>query len=302
MSTKNWLKFLGLSLVWGTSFFWIKIGLQEVGPITLVFFRVGFATLGLILFTLFTRKNFPLKMWWLYLFLAFFNVALPFILISWSEKHITSGLASIMNSTQPLATALFAAIFIKEERLTLQRIIGLLVGFGGVLVLMSNRIDGGLSAQAIGILTMAVAVLCYGGSAVFARLHNSEVTPTNQALGQMSFAMIFIIPAMLTMEAPFTLPTLPISYVAFAWLGLLGSFVASIIWYSLMNEIGPSRVSMTTYLLPLIGVTLGAVVLHEEVDWRLLMGGFLIIIGIIIVNHKKSIVKLPSKAEMQDEG
>ncbi len=241
-------------------------------------------------------------MWWLYLFLGFFNVALPFILISWSEKHITSGLASIMNSTQPLATALFAAIFIKEERLTLQRIMGLLVGFGGVLVLMSNRIDGGLSAQAIGILTMAVAVLCYGGSAVFARLHNSEVTPTNQALGQMSFAMVFIIPAMLTLEAPFTLPTLPISYVAFAWLGLLGSFVASIIWYSLMNDIGPSRVSMTTYLLPLIGVTLGAVVLHEEVDWRLLVGGFLIIIGIIIVNRKKQIVKLPSTAELQEEG
>lgn len=302
MSTKNWLKFFGLSLVWGTSFFWIKIGLQEVGPVTLVFFRVGFATLGLILFTLFTRNRFPLKMWWLYLFLGFFNVALPFILISWSEKHITSGLASIMNSTQPLATALFAAIFIKEERLTLQRIMGLLVGFGGVLVLMSNRIDGGLSTQAIGILTMVVAVLCYGGSAVFARLHNSEVTPTNQALGQMSFAMIFIIPAMLTLEAPFTLPTLPISYVAFAWLGLLGSFVASIIWYSLMNDIGPSRVSMTTYLLPLIGVTLGAVVLHEEVDWRLLVGGFLIIIGIIIVNRKKQIVKLPSTAELQEEG
>ena len=71
-----------------------------------------------------------MKFWWLYLFLGFFNVALPFILITWSETHISSGMASVMNSTQPLATAIFAAIFIREERLTPQRIIGLVVGFG----------------------------------------------------------------------------------------------------------------------------------------------------------------------------
>ena len=138
MSLKNWFKFFSLSLVWGTSFFWIKIGLQEVDPITLVFFRVSFATLGLVIFFLITRKKYPMTFWWLYLFLGFFNVALPFILITWSETHITSGMASVMNSTQPLATALFAAIFINEERLTPQRILGLVVGFGGVLILMSD--------------------------------------------------------------------------------------------------------------------------------------------------------------------
>ena len=302
MSIKNWFKFFVLSLVWGTSFFWIKIGLQEVEPITLVFFRVLFAALGLVLFFLLTRKKFKLKFWWLYLFLGFFNVAVPFILISWSETRITSGLASVLNSTQPLATALIAAIFIQEERLTLQRIIGLIVGFGGVLVLMSNNLNGGFSNQGIGILAMIAAVLGYGSSAVFARLHNREVTPENQALGQMSFGLLFLTPAMLTLETPFTLPTLPISYLAFAWLGLLGSFWASITWYSLMNEIGPSRVSMTTYLLPVIGVSLGVVVLHEQVDWRLFAGSALIVLGIIIVNRKMAQVNVPSVANPEKEG
>jgi len=302
LSLKNWFKFFGLSLIWGTSFFWIKIGLQEVDPITLVFFRVFFATLGLIIFFLLTRKKYPLKFWWLYLFLAFFNVALPFILITWSETHISSGMASVLNSTQPLATALFAAIFIKEERLTKQRILGLLVGFGGVLMLMSDRLSGGLNGQLLGILAMAVAVLSYGGSSVFARLNNKGVSPESLALGQMSFGLLFIIPTMLVVESPFIMPKLPLSFLAFAWLGLLGSFLAGILWYKLLNDIGPSRVSMTTYLLPLIGISLGAVVLDEKIGWRLLAGGLLVILGIIIVNRKKVSAGSLSTAASQEKG
>jgi len=302
LSLKNWFKFFGLSLIWGTSFFWIKIGLQEVDPITLVFFRVFFATLGLIIFFLLTRKKYPLKFWWLYLFLAFFNVALPFILITWSETHISSGMASVLNSTQPLATALFAAIFIKEERLTKQRILGLLVGFGGVLMLMSDRLRGGLNGQLLGILAMAVAVLSYGGSSVFARLNNKGVSPESLALGQMSFGLLFIIPTMLVVESPFIMPKLPLSFLAFAWLGLLGSFLAGILWYKLLNDIGPSRVSMTTYLLPLIGISLGAVVLDEKIGWRLLAGGLLVILGIIIVNRKKVSAGSLSTAASQEKG
>ena len=302
MSLKNWFKFFSLSLIWGTSFFWIKIGLEEVAPITLVFYRVFFATLGLVILFLITRKKYPMKFWWLYLFLGFFNVAFPFILITWSETHISSGMASVMNSTQSLATALIAAIFIKEERLTPQRILGLVIGFGGVIMLMSDRLSGGLNGQLLGILAMALAVLSYGGSSVFARLKNKGVSPESQALGQMAFGLIFLVPAMLTFEAPFVLPKLPISYISFAWLGLLGSFVAAIIWYQLLDEIGPSRVSMTTYLLPLIGISLGAIVLDEKIGWRLLAGGVLIILGIIIVNRKKTVTGSLTAATSQEKG
>ena len=288
MSAKSWIKFIALGLVWGSSFFWIKIGLQEVGPITVVFFRVFFALLGLSAFYLLTRRGFPLrKAWRLYLFLGIFNVALPFFLVSWSEKHITSGLASILNSMQPLTTSLIAAIFIKEEKLTPQRIAGLLLGFGGVLVLMSNKLGGGVTNEAIGILAMVIAVFGYGSSGVFARIHNEGVKPEDQALGQFLLGIFFIIPAMLTFESPFTLPVRPVSYLAFAWLGLLGSFFAAITWYSLLDEIGPSRVSMTTYMFPLVGVGLGALILHETVDWRVIAGGLMILGAIIIVNQNK---------------
>lgn len=285
MSVKNWIKFFSLSIIWGTSFFWIKIGLQETGPATVVFFRVFFATIGLGVYFWLGRKDFNRGFWWLFLFLGFFNVAFPFLLITWSEEHISSGMASILNATQPLATALIATIFIKEERMTWQRALGLLIGFCGVLVLMSNRLEGGLSGHFLGIVAMIVAVFGYASSAVFAKLKNKGVNPESQALGQMSFALLFVTPAMFVIDAPFTLPRLPLTYLAMAWLGLLGSCLASIIWYQLLQGIGPSKVSMTTYLLPLIGIALGVLVLNESMNWRMIAGGILIILGIIIVNH-----------------
>jgi drug/metabolite transporter (DMT)-like permease len=289
LSIKNWLKFLSLGPIWGSTFFWIKIGLQEVGPFSVVFYRIFFASIGLVLFFVFTRRKFLLKYWWLYLFLGVFNIVLPFILVSWSETHISSGLASILNSLQPIITALIASLFIREERFTLQRVIGLILGFGGVMILMSNRFTPGSTNQILGILAMIAAIACYGASSVFARVKNSHVKPEDQSLGQTLFGMVLIIPWLLSMESPFTIPVKPLSYLAFAFLGLLGSFYASITWYSLLNEIGPSRVSMITYSFPLVGVALGAIVLHETVDWRLLFGGLLILVGIIIVNSRVKI-------------
>ncbi len=289
MSVKNWLKFLALGLIWGSSFFWIKIGLQEVGHFTVVFFRVFFAAVGLVLFFILTRRHLPRKYWWVFLVLGFFNVMLPFALVTWSETRITSGMASILNSTQPLATMVIAAIFIKEESITKRRILGLVLGITGILILMSNKLGGGAVNQAIGIIAMVVAVLCYGSSAVFARLNNSGLRPEDQALGQMLFGLLMITPLMLTFESPFILPVRPITYFAFAFLGLLGSFFAGITWYGLINEIGPSRASMVMYMAPFVGVILGALVLHEKVDWRLVAGGGLILAAIIIVNTSKQL-------------
>lgn len=286
MSLKNWLKFIALGIVWGSSFFWIKIGLQEVGPFTVVFFRVFFALLGMSMMYLIKRRSPSPKPWRLYLFLGVFNVALPFVLVSWSEKYITSGLASILNSLQPLTTSLIAALFIAEEKLTLRRIAGLILAFGGVLVLMSDKLNKEAISQTYGIIAMLIAVFCYGASGVFARLNNEGVKPEDQAFGQFAFGFLFIIPSMLIVESPFTLPVRPISYLAFAWLGLLGSFFTSYTWYSLLNEIGPSRVSMTTYLFPLVGVLLGSFLLREAVDWRVIVGGLMILLGIVIVNKK----------------
>lgn len=299
MSVKNWFRFIALGLIWGSTFFWVKIGLQEVGPFGVVFFRLLIAAIALAAFFILGRKKFPLKYWWLYLFLGFFNIAFPLVLVSWSEKHISSGMASIINSTQPLITTLLASLFIQEERLNTRRVIGLILGFSGVFLLMSKRIDGDATNQTLGIIAVVIAVFSYGVSSVFSRLKSAGVKPEDQALGQMLFGLVFVVPMMLTVESPFTLPVQPVTYLAFFFLGLLASFYASITWYTLLNEIGPSRLSMTTYMFPLVGVSMGAILLHETVDWRILAGGIMILGGIVVANSKKRLTQdlMPAKNE-----
>ena len=287
MSAKNWFKFILLGTIWGSSFLWIKIALQEVGPLTLVTFRVGFATLGLLAVALARRSKIHKKEVWILAFLGFFNVAVPFALISWSETHISSGMAAILNSTVPLFTILIAPFFLKEERLNRRRILGLLLGFGGVIVLMSNQLDAGDALKEVGVITMLVAACFYAVSGIFARKMATGLSPEAQSLGQMGTAFLFILPAAFTLEAPFHIPTLPISYVALAWLGLLGSCVATLLWFSLIFSVGPTRTSMTTYIFPLMGVLLGMIFLREHVDWRLAVGGVLIILAVVLVNTQK---------------
>ncbi|MHC1740361.1 MAG: DMT family transporter [Anaerolineaceae bacterium] len=288
MSAKSWFKFILLGCIWGSSFLWIKIALQEVGPLTLVTFRTGFAALGLIVVALVMKPKMRRSDVWILAVLGLFNVAIPFALISWSETHISSGMASILNSTVPLFTILIAPLFLQEERLTFQRIFGLLMGFAGVIVLMSNKVDLEDSFEKVGVVTMLVAACFYAGSGIFARKMNRGMKPAAQSLGQMGSAFLFITPFALTFEAPFHFPTLPISYVGLIWLGLLGSCVATLLWFSLLNTIGPTRTSMTTYIFPLVGVLLGMIFLGEHVDWHLIVGGVLIILAVFIVNTQKN--------------
>lgn len=266
---------------------WFKLALREVNPFMLVFFRVLFASIGLGVYFFFIRRKLELRWWWVYAFIGFFNVSFPFVLISWAETHITSGLASILNSTVPIFTMVIASIFYKDDKFTFPRGIALIVGFMGVFILGYTKLEGSSEYQTLGILAMLVAACSYGASAVFARRVDQYVSPEDHSIGQMLTALVFITPAMIITNSPVTLPVLPITWIALAWLGLIVSCVAALHWYRLIYEIGPSRASMITYMFPLVGVMLGIIFLDEKVTWQVLVGGLLVLAGIYIVNSKR---------------
>lgn len=285
MSIREWFKFILLGLIWGSSFLWIKIGVQELGPFTLVTLRVFFATLGLWVVARVHRTTPP----WQQVLPAFFvlgvlNMALPFVLISWSEQYISSGMAAILNSTVPLFTLLIAPLFLPDDPWTLPKGLGLLVGFLGVVVLMANQVQGDLTRPKIGQLTMLLAAISYAAAAVYARRKVRGLTPDVQSLGQSLMATLVMLPLAFSLEAPFTLPQQPLTWIAVLWLGLMGSCVATLLYYSLLQSIGPTRTTLVTYIFPLVGVILGALFLHERPDWHLLVGGALIISGVAVVN------------------
>jgi drug/metabolite transporter (DMT)-like permease len=156
----------------------------------------------------------------------------------------------------------------------------------------------------LGIITMLIAAVSYAASGVFARKGLKGIPAESQSIGQMGMAFFFMIPATMIAEPPLHFPVLPLTYVALIWLGLLGSCVTLLLWFSLINSVGPTKTSMTTYIFPLMGVVLGMVFLNEKPDWRLLVGGALVILAVAIVNSRsrkeKQILKAVSTDEVED--
>ncbi len=289
MQPKDWMLFGLLALIWGSSFLWIKIAVQEVGPFTLVAYRLLFGAVGLFVIVAVKRPPLPRERptWLTLLVLGFSNTAVPFVLISWGETHIDSGVASILNGTVPLFTLLIAHFLLHDERMTWTRFAGLLAGFGGVVALMSRDVGPtGFEQDIVGQLAVLGAAVCYAGSSVFARRNLGNVAPMFQALTIVLVADVALWASVPVVESPVVIPTEPLTWLALLWLGLLGSCVAYLIYFGLIQRAGPTRTVMVTYVMPIVGVLLGVTFLNEPLDWKLGLGTVLVASGVWAVNRR----------------
>ena len=287
MKLKEWGAFAALGLIWGTSFLWIKIAVQEIGPFMLVALRLLFGLLGLVVVMLARRQPLPRdrRTWLAFLFMGIFNTAVPFTLISWGETRIDSGLASILNGTVPLFTIVIAHFWLHDDKITLGRIGGLVVGFIGVVVLVSRDIGPqGLHGNVFGQLAVIVASISYATAITFSRRYLRGIQPVLQAFSTLVIADLVLWLAVPVAEQPLVWPSLPLTWLAIAWLGLLGSCTAYLLFFWLINAWGPTRASLVTYVFPVIGLVLGVLFLGETPDWRLIVGSVLIVGGILVVN------------------
>ena len=298
MKTKDLLAFLALSLAWGSSFFWIKIAVQEVGPFMLVALRVLFGILGLGVILLFNRpKGMPdRRTWQTLLILGITNTALPFVLISWAEQQLDSAVAAILNSSMPLFTLVIAHFTLSDDKMTLQKTIGIVVGFLGVVVLMFRDLGGDVRLNLLAQGAMIAAVLCYAGSTVFARRNTQDISPVVRALIPLLSADAFIWAGALLVESPLRFPALSLTWSALLWLGIIGSCIAYLLYYYLLHSVGPTRISMVTYMFPVVGVILGVLLLNERLDLSLILGAALVLSSLLIVNRKPAAIKQPAPA------
>jgi len=290
MNAVEWGLFLGLSLLWGSSFMWIKIAVGDVGPLALVGWRVLFGALGLAVILAARRQQFPRdgRTWRNLILLGLINTAVPFALIAYGEQTVDSAVASVLNSTVPLFTLIIAHFALADERMTGQRVLGLAVGFVGVLLLISRDLGSeGWSGSLIGQFAILAGAVSYGTGSVFARRTMRSVDPYLQAFVPLVAATVAIWGFALPLEAGRLLPTAPLSWLALIWLGLLNSCLAYLIYYHLLHRVGPTRTALTTYLIALIGVALGVLFLGEPLGWRLLAGAGLVVVGIAIVNQRR---------------
>lgn len=300
MKPREWVVFFALGLIWGSSFLWIKIAVQEVDPFTLVSWRLLFGTLGMVAVIALRRPPFPRgwRSWAALAVLGIINTALPFVLISWGEKSIDSAVAAVLNSTVPLFTLVIAHLFLHDEPITARKAVGLLIGFAGVLVLMARDLEiGSLRVGVLGQAAVLLAAVSYASASVFARRTMREVSPLVQAFVPMAFADAVVWSIATQVGEPGRLPALPITWVALLWLGLLGSCVAYLLYYHLLHSVGATRAVMVTYVFPVVGVGLGVLFLNELTDWHLLAGAVLVIASIAVVNWKPKVALAPAPAD-----
>jgi drug/metabolite transporter (DMT)-like permease len=288
MKFKHWIVFIFLGLIWSTSFLWIKIGVQEIGPMALVAFRVLFGAITVIVIALYQKAQWPRdgRTWRNFAILGPTSLAIPLFLISWGEQTIDSAIASILNATVPLFTIAIAHFWLSDDKITLQRALGLLVGFGGVVVLLSTDLSASAHSSVTGQGAVILAAIFYAWSAVFARRATQHVAGLARGAAPLITATIFMWPIAPFVEKPFQIPTLPLTWVAVLWLGILGSGLAALMYYYLIHEIGPTRATLVTYLSPIGGVIFGVIFLNEPLSWQLLAGTFLILGSLVVVNWK----------------
>jgi len=191
-----YLAFVGLSLIWGGSFLAIKLTVQDMSPTALLLFRSVFGVLGLVAILLFLRKPFFGAGWrgrlWGFAIMAITNAVIPWVAIGWGEERISSGLASILNSTTTLWTAVLIYWVMPSERPSLVNYIGVLVGFGGVLVLVYPELSAhGVSGDVLGALAVIVASLSYAVNALYQRRKMRDVSIFEISLGQLAASVLF---------------------------------------------------------------------------------------------------------------
>lgn len=293
LKNRNLLLLLLLAALWGPSFLFIKVAVQDFPPMTLVAIRLTTAAIVLYAILRLNGKNLPAgwDFWKKFFIMGFFANALPFTLFSFGEKFADSGAASILNGTTPIFTVLIAHYFVSDERLDSARLGGVLVGFVGILLiffpdfqalLRGEGLSGGMAT--VGLLAFIVASACYGISIVYARLNMRGLPPLVGPTAQLIAAAILILPIALIFEKPYLLtPGLPAIGSSLV-LGFFGTAMAYLVYYRLIDSAGATFISLVTYLLPPIGVILGVVFLHEKPGWYSLIGLSFIILGVMVVN------------------
>jgi drug/metabolite transporter (DMT)-like permease len=288
-SAADWLLFVLLGFLWGSSYLFIKIGVEAgLQPFTLVAVRLLIGFLLLALVVAIAREALPRSIrTYAHLFvMAIFSVALPFSLITWAEQSTDSTLAAILNASVPLFVILIAAAVLVDENITTNRVVGLVIGFVGVAILVG--FDPGVIAgtDLVAALALIGSSISYATGAVYARRFVHGLRPMIPAVMQVGFALLITAVLALLFEWPISFPSRFDAVLAVLWLGLLGSGAAYLAFFRLLGRWGATRTSLVAYLLPVFGIALGAAVLHERVDARLILGTLLVIGGIALVNAR----------------
>jgi len=290
MGRRQWILLLILSILWGGSFFFVGVAIKELPPFTIVALRVAIASLTLwsVLYFLGHRPPRSLKVWAAFFTMGLINNVIPFSLIVWGQTHIASGLASILNATTPLFTVIIAGLLLPDERMTTHKLLGVIIGFVGVVVLIGPSSFAEIGTTTLAQIAILGAAISYSFAGVYGRRFkemgvDSKVT----AAGQVTASAILLIPISLLVDRSYQLGLPGVGvWLAVIGLAVLSTALAYILYFQLLSSSGATNLLLVTFLIPISAILLGSVILRERLGVEHFIGMGLIGIGLSAIDGR----------------
>lgn len=287
-----------LAFIWGWSFLFIKVAVEGMTPAMVAFGRIGLGMVVMLAILRARGQALPRDrvMWRHFMVMGLAYSAVPFTLLAWGEEHITSALTSVLNASTPLFAAVASAVAL-SERLRKGQLAGLALGFVGVAVAAGLGGDDVAGSSLVGVGAALAASSCYGFSFAYARRNLMDAPALVAACGQLVAGAIWIAPlALVTTASRGGIDMEPHRLAAIGLLGVVGTGFAYVLNYQSIAEIGATRASLVTYLVPIVAVTVGVVFLSEPFHLQLILGGALTVAGIALLQERIRLPRLNSMA------
>jgi drug/metabolite transporter (DMT)-like permease len=290
MSATQWILLLTLSLVWGGSYFFVGVAVDDLPPLTIVLCRVGLASIALLIFLACSGQSMPTdrRVWAAFFIMGLLNNAIPFSLIVWGQTHVSAGQASILNATTPIFTVIAAHVFTRDEKMKWRHLAGIALGFAGVVVLMGAAFLDAFTSSLLAQTALLGAAVFYALSAVFGRrFRQLGVAPMQIATGQVTAAALLLLPLVVLIDQPLQLapPGLP-SILAVLGLALISTAFAYVLYFRILASAGATNLSLVTMLVPPTAICLGILFLDEVLARNHLVGLVLIISGLLVIDGR----------------
>ena len=296
LDATGWMLLFVLGIIWGGSFLFARIAVQEIPPLTLVFLRVAIAAVVLYIFLIVRRITFKpnMKLWAQFATMGVLNNIIPFGLIFYGQQEIGAGLAAIVNAMTPIWSLIIAHQFTSDEKMSVTKIIGVGLGFIGVAILIGWDAFGGFSAAITAQVAILGATISYGFASVYGKRF-ANVSPQKTALGQLTASSVIILPIALIIEKSWaiTMPTNQ-TIISTILLAVLCTAIAYILYFEILARAGAVNASLVTLIVPVFGVLLGALILSEILNANQWIGMVVILAGLAVMN-KNSFIKNKNK-------
>lgn len=288
MSGRAWAELILLALIWGGSFLSFAVALREVGVLTIVLHRVGWAALCLWLVVVLTRRPLPAdpSFWLAGLVMGILNNAIPFLLIAWAQTNIESGLAAILNASTALFAVPLAAVAFRDERLSAKKVIGVLLGFLGVVIAIGADALRQLDIRSLAQLAILAAAMSYAVASLFGRQFLTGADPVLSSTAMLTGSTLVLLPITLAIDG---VPSLILSgptLASIAYIALAATAGAYLLYYRVLSMAGAANLSLVTLIVPPTAVVLGALFLAESLPLGVFAGFGLLALGLLIIDGR----------------